>query len=105
MTARPPLAQTTRVHRSPEDLERLAAVAFRQSLARIVARAVSVVFGAIAVAVIAATALEFVRARHRADVLADCRAVADQFPDPADRRALLAANPACGPVVDVTRSR
>jgi hypothetical protein len=77
----------------------------RATIAGYAARALSTLFATAAALALAVAALEFVRARHRADVRADCLAVADQFPDPADRRALIAANPACGPVVDVTRSR
>lgn len=105
MTARPKMTPADTTTRTAADLEALARRLKRATIEAHITRAVSTLFAVAAALALAVAALEFVRARHRADVRADCLAVADQFPDPADRRALIAANPACGPVVDVTRSR
>lgn len=100
-----PAAPRPAVARSPEDLERIAALHFRQALQRTVARALSIVFATVAVAAVLTFALEFVRARHRADGVRDCLAAAEQLPNFADRVALITRAPSCASVVDVTRSR
>ena len=103
MTQRPPAPPA--VTRTPEQLERLAAQAFRQTIGRTVARWLSILFATVAAIVFASVVLEFRRVREAEAVLDGCRAAASQLPDPRDRIALIVATPACASVVDLARSR